>query len=127
MAILCRTAPRTCKLAEIFLTCLRRYSMIQEGYYHLFHEQIATSVYEKNSLTYREAELDSNLRLNPVGGLNKYNGKTFMEGIFLHKTNKDCTALKSSQGCLIIDGKSWDNVEIQMGKSNNIYLKFFRQ
>ena len=49
----------------------QKYSMIQEGEYHLFHEQMATSVYGKNSLTYRVAELDGNLRLNPVGGFNK--------------------------------------------------------
>lgn len=104
-----------------------KYSMIQEGDYRLFHEQMATSVYGKNSLTYRVSELDGNLRLNPEGGINKHNGKTFMEGIFLHRTNKDGTALRSSQGCLIIDGRSWDDVEKQLGKSNNIYLKLFRQ
>lgn len=101
--------------------------MIQEGDYHLFHEQMATSVYGKNSLTYRVSQQDGNLRLNPASGINKYNGKTFMEGIFLHRSNRDGTALKSSQGCLIIDGRNWDSVEKQLGKSNNIYLKLFRQ
>ena len=104
-----------------------KYSMIQDGEYRLFHEQMSTSIYGKGSLTYRISNVDGSLKLLPSGGINKYNGKTYMEAIFLHRTDFDGTARKSSAGCLVIDGRSWGMVESQLSKSNNIYLKLFRK
>ena len=103
-----------------------QYSMIQAGEYKLFHQQMATSVYGRGSLTYRISDFNGNLKISPAGGVNKYNGKTYMEGIFLHRTDLDGTARKSSKGCLVIDGRSWKNVEKQLYKSTNIYLKLSR-
>ena len=33
----------------------------------------------------------------------------------------------ASEGCLVIDGREWKNVERQLGKSKNIYLKLTRK
>ena len=104
-----------------------KYSMIQDGEYRMFHQQMATSAYAKTSLTYRICAPDGNLELNPVGGINKSNGENVMKGIFFHRTNTDGNATHSSVGCLVIDGRSWNNVEKQLGKSNNIYLKLSRE
>lgn len=77
-------------------------------------------------MTYRLSNRDGTTRIKPVGGVNKYNNKSYMEGIFFHRTDNDGTARKSSQGCLVVDGRSWKNVEKQLGKSSNIYLKLSR-
>ena len=103
-----------------------KYSMIQEGEYKLFHQQMSESLYGRGSLTYRLSNRDGTTRIKPVGGVNKYNNKSYMEGIFFHRTDNDGTARKSSKGCLVVDGRSWKNVEKQLGKSSNIYLKLSR-
>ena len=55
------------------------------------------------------------------------NGKTYMEDIFFHRTNWNGKAINSSQGCLIIDARSWRQVEQQLGTSSNIYLLLNRK
>ena len=104
-----------------------KYSMIQEGEYKLFHQQMSESIYGRGSLTYRLSNRDGTTRIKPVGGVNKYNNKSYMEGIFFHRTDNDGTARKSSKGCLVVDGRSWTSIEKQLGKSNNIYLKLSRR
>jgi hypothetical protein len=59
--------------------------------------------------------------------INVANGKTYMEDIFFHRTNKDGMATHSSKGCLIIDARSWRQVEQQLGTSSNIYLLLNRK
>ena len=104
-----------------------KYSMIQDGEYKVFHQQMGKSVYGRDSLTYRISDSKGSLDLLPVGGVNKINGTSVMTEIFLHRTNSDGSATHSSEGCLVIDGRSWRDVEKQLGKSNNIYLKLMRK
>ncbi len=104
-----------------------KYSMIQEGEYKAFHQQMGTSVYGKDSLTYRISDMKGSLDLHPIGGINKYNGTSIMTEIFLHRTDTDDRATRASVGCLVIDGRSWRNVEKQLGKSSNIYIKLTRR
>jgi hypothetical protein len=59
--------------------------------------------------------------------INVANGKTYMEDIFFHRTNWNGKAINSSQGCLIIDARSWRQVEQQLGASSNIYLLLNRK
>ena len=86
-----------------------------------------TSVYGKDSLTYRISDMNGSLDLHPIGGINKYNGTSIMTEIFLHRTDTDGRATRASVGCLVIDGRSWRNVEKQLGKSSNIYIKLTRR
>ena len=104
-----------------------KYSRIDDGEYLLYHQQMATSVYAKDSKTYRIVNRDRSLLIKPYGGYNKINGKTYMEDIFFHRTNKDGMATHSSKGCLIIDARSWRQVEQQLGTSSNIYLLLNRK
>ena len=104
-----------------------KYPMLIDGEYRLFHQQMAESVYGKGSLTYRVSDLYGNLELNPVGGYNKATGAKTMTEIFFHRTNNDGGAKYASVGCLVIDGREWKNVERQLGKSKNIYLKLTRK
>lgn len=69
------------------------------------------------------SDIRGNLELNPVGGYNKATKTTTMIEIFFHRTNSDGGAKYASVGCLVIDGREWKNVEKQLGKSKNIYLK----
>jgi RHS repeat-associated protein len=103
-----------------------KYPMIQEGDYKGKHQQMATSPYAKGSNTYRITNSDGSTRINPEGGTNKSNGKTYMEGVFLHRTDNNGSAGKSSQGCLIIDGRSWPSVQKQLGNSQNIFIRVIR-
>ena len=100
-----------------------KYPMLVDGEYKLFHQQMAESVYGKDLLTYRVSDIRGNLELNPVGGYNKATKTTTMIEIFFHRTNSDGGAKYASVGCLVIDGREWKNVEKQLGKSKNIYLK----
>lgn len=59
--------------------------------------------------------------------INVANGKTYMEDIFFHRINWNGKATNSSQGCLIIDARSWRQVEQQLGTSSNIYLLLNRK
>jgi RHS repeat-associated protein len=103
-----------------------KYSMIEEGDYEGRHQQMATSPYGKGSLTYRIHKLDGSTRINPEGGTNKANGKDYMEGIFLHRTNWDGKATHSSQGCLNIDGRQWKSVEQQLGEISSFRIRVTR-
>jgi len=82
-----------------------KYSMIQDGEYKAFHQQMGTSVYGKDSLTYRISDMKGSLDLHPIGGINKYNGTSIMTEIFLHRTDTDGRATRASVGCLVIDGR----------------------
>ena len=86
---------------------------------------MATSPYGKGSLTYRISNLDGSTNISPVGGLNK-NGKSYMEGIFLHRTNWSGKATRSSQGCLCIDGRQWKGFESQLGKMKSFRIRVTR-
>ena len=107
------------------------YSTLDEGDYRAYYEDMATSVYgesgarKKNietALTYRITQLDGNKTLK-----GKRNGKPVdMTSVFMHRTNWDGNASKSSKGCLVIDGRSWRDVEDQIGKSSKIYIRVIR-
>ena len=104
-----------------------KYSRINDGEYLLYHQQMATSAYAKDSKTYRIVNRDGSPQIKPYGGYNRINGKTYMEAIFFHRTNWSGKATSSSQGCLIIDARFWRQVEQQLGTSSNIYLLLNRK
>ena len=104
-----------------------KYSMLQNGEYRIFHQQMGTSVYGKDSLTYRISDMEGNLDLKPLGGVNKFNNTSIMIEIFMHRTDSNGKAARASKGCLVIDGRSWKDVEKQLGKSSNIYLNLMRK
>ncbi len=103
-----------------------KYSMIEEGDYEGRHQQMATSPYGKGSLTYRIHNLDGSTRIKPEGGINKVNGKDYMEGIFFHRTNWSGKATHSSEGCLNVCGTQWRNVEKQLGKIQSFRIRVVR-
>lgn len=105
------------------------YSMIANGEYKARQRQMSTSPYAKGSLTYLVTLPDDTTKLPVEGGINKINGKNYMEGIFFHRTNWNGNATHSSQGCLIIDAKHWKNgnIENQLGHSQNIYINLQRK
>jgi len=108
-----------------------KYSTLNEGDYLAFYQDMATSVYgekgakEKNiqpALTYRIKTINNNLKLQ-----GKRNNKSVeLTGVFFHRTDWNGNASKSSKGCLIIDGRQWRDVEKQLGKSSNIYIRVTR-
>ena len=102
-----------------------KYSMIEAGDYKGSYQPMATSPYGKGSLTYRISNLDGSTKISPVGGLNK-NGKSYMEGIFLHRTDWSGKATRSSQGCLCIDGRQWKGFESQLGKMKSFRIRVTR-
>ena len=104
-----------------------KYPMIEQGEYLAYHEQMATSVYGKDALTYRISQRNGNLQILPKGGHNKNTGLSYISSVFLHRTNWNGRADKSSKGCLVIDGRSWRSVEKQIEKSKNIYIKLNRK
>ncbi len=105
-----------------------KYSMVASGDYNLSWEQMATSPYGKGSLTYRVRQLYGNAELPIEGGeKNKVTGKSYLGAIFFHRTNWNGGAKYSSQGCLIIDGRQWRNVEKQLEKSKNILMQINRK
>lgn len=105
-----------------------KYSMVKEGDYDLRQEQMQTSPYGKGSLTYRVRQMDGNGQLPIEGGeKNKVTGKSYLADIFFHRTNLNGKATHSSQGCLIIDGRQWRNVEKQLDKSKNMLLRIIRK
>jgi hypothetical protein len=60
---------------------------------------------------------------------NMLNGKTLLSikrAVFLHRTDWNGKANHSSKGCMIIDGRQWRNVETQLKKSSNIFLRINR-
>lgn len=81
-----------------------------------------TQVNSENIQPYRITQLDGNKTLK-----GKRNGKPVdMTSVFMHRTNWDGNASKSSKGCLVIDGRSWRDVENQIGKSSKIYIRVIR-
>ena len=107
------------------------YSMLNAGDYNMAYQDMATSIYgEKGAiakgiapaLTYRITTLDGKTTQNGTK-----NGKeTMMNGVFMHRTDWTGKANVSSKGCMIIDGRQWRNVEKQLQKSSNIYLRINR-
>lgn len=102
------------------------YSMIKAGDYEGRWQQMATSPYGKGSLTYRVYNLDGTTKIKPVGGINKSNNKSYMEAIFLHRTNWSGKATRSSQGCLNVSGKQWKSLEQQLGKISSFRIRIKR-
>ena len=109
-----------------------QYSTLNAGDYLAYYQDMASSVYgtkgalEKGyapALTYRIQTLDKKEILR-----GKKNGQeTLMTAIFMHRTDWNGKASKSSKGCLIIDGRRWREVEKQIGKSHNIYIRVHRK
>lgn len=109
------------------------YSMLNADDYRMFYQDMATSLYgEKGALannppiapalTYRITKLDGNVILEGT----KDGKTTAMTSVFMHRTNWGGDASHSSKGCLIIDGRQWRNVEKQLKKSSNIFLRLIR-
>ena len=109
------------------------YSTLNAGEYKMFYQDMATSVYgEKGALahnppiapalTYRITKPNGNAILDGT----KKGVATTMTEIFMHRTNWDGTANHSSKGCMIIDGRQWRDVEKQLKRSSNIYLRIIR-
>ena len=74
------------------------------------------------ALTYRITKSDGNAILDGrIKGTTKA-----MYSVFLHRTDWNGKANHSSKGCMIIDGRQWRNVETQLKKSSNIFLKINR-
>ena len=108
-----------------------QYSTINEGDYLAYYEDMATSVYgeagalQKGSppaLTYRIQTLEGNTELEGT----RYDKPITMTGVFMHRTNWNGNASKSSKGCLIIDGRDWRKVEKQLRKSSKIHIRIKR-
>ena len=109
------------------------YSTLNAGEYKLFYQDMATSIYgEKGALahnppippalTYRITKSDGNAILDGrIKGTTKA-----MYSVFLHRTDWNGKANHSSKGCMIIDGRQWRNVETQLKKSSNIFLRINR-
>ena len=111
-----------------------KYSMIESGIYHMRQVQMHTSPYRKGSYNYKIERLTDDNSKEPIdhlpiagGGLNKVNGKPYMESIFFHRTNWDGNAENSSQGCLLLDGRYWSSIDQLLQTSQNILLKLNRK
>ena len=107
-----------------------KYSMIAEGDYEGLWQQMGSSPFGKNALTYRLQQLDGNKKIPTQGGeVNKSHPEngSFMTQIFLHRTNWSGKASDPvSEGCLIIDARQWRKVEGQLGKINSFLLQVRR-
>ena len=113
------------------------YSMMEVGDYQMKQEQMATSIYGKNSLTYRIYTNDGNSKIPTANGeINKQhsNQGAYLLSVFMHRTNNDgnaygnpCAGKPVSAACLLIDGRYWSLVEKQLGNSQNIFLHLRRQ
>jgi RHS repeat-associated protein len=111
-----------------------KYSPIEEGDYNAFYQDMATSPYgsKGGTLSYRISKVDGSLVLStkdksPNIDKNSENyGKPIKTGIFFHRTNNNGYAARSSSGCLIVDGRQWKDVEKQLGKSKNIFIRVTR-
>ena len=112
------------------------YSMMEVGDYQMKQEQMATSVYGKNSLTYRIYTNDGNSKIPTANGeINKQhrNQGAYLLSVFMHRTNNDgnaygnpCAGKPVSAACILIDGRYWPSVEKQLGNSQNIFLHLTR-
>ena len=103
-----------------------KYPMIEPGDYYMFQQQMASSPYKEGGNNYRIKTLDGNLNIPPVGGYNKATGLPYMTEVFMHRTNRNGNATKSSAGCLVIDGRQWIDVDRQLGSSKKIFLRLTR-
>ena len=52
--------------------------------------------------------------------------KSTMTSVFMHRTDWNGTANHSSKGCMVIDGRQWRDVQKQLKKSSNIFLRVNR-
>lgn len=96
----------------------------------LQQSQMSTSVYARKTFTYRIRTLGNSKNaylIPPEGGYNIYTREKYMSGVFLHRTNRDGKAANSSKGCLVIDGRRWGEVEVQLKESQKIYLLLNRK
>ena len=113
-----------------------RYSMIAEGDYRLKQEQMATSIFAKEDLTYRIYTLDNSGYLPTADGETNKNNPSqgpIITDVFMHRTNKNGNAIGNpknghpvSAACIVIDARSWRGVERQLGKSQSIFLRLSR-
>lgn len=114
--------------------------MIAEGDYLAKQEQISTSCFAKGSLTYHILRRDDGENPDHLptanGEINKAHPGQGAEiiGAYLHRTNNDGNALGNPAGghpvssaCIVIDGRSWKQVEQQLNKSENIFLRLTRK
>ena len=107
------------------------YSTLDAGVYRAYYQDMATSVYGTvgarkkgypEALTYRIRALQESDNL--WGSNNGH--RVQMKDVFLHRTDWNGSAKSASKGCLIIDGTRWRQVEQQLRKSQNIFIKVFR-
>jgi RHS repeat-associated protein len=113
-----------------------KYTVISEGDYKAQYKDMATSPYgtkrpksegKATSLTYQIFTLDGSDEIPTQGGeINPVHNEPIMDAIFFHRTNWSGKATHSSQGCQIIDGRQWRDVEKQLGKCSNIYFRVRR-
>ena len=103
-----------------------KYAAIDDGEYKMYYQKMSSSIYATDAYTYRISTLQDGLKLPALGGYNKATMKSFIEGVFFHRTNWDGNAKSSSKACIVIDGRQWRRVEKQLGKSKNIFLKIKR-
>lgn len=103
-----------------------KYAAIDDGEYKMYYQKMSSSIYATDAYTYRISTLQGGLKLPALGGYNKATRKSFIEGVFFHRTNWDGNAKSSSKACIVIDGRQWRRVEKQLGKSKNIFLKIKR-
>ncbi len=106
------------------------YPKVAQGEYMLQQSQMSTSVYAGPSFTYRMRTLVNSKNaylIPPEGGYNINTHEKYISGVFLHRTNWDGKAANSSKGCLVIDGRRWGEVEVQLKVSQKIYLLLNRK
>jgi len=106
------------------------YSTLNEGDYQAYYQDMASSVYGtagakakgiSTALTYRLKSIDG----KPLRGT-KNDQNVTMDGVFFHRTDWNGKATNTSKGCPTVDGRSWRNVEKQLGKSMNIRIRISR-
>ncbi|MCK9312183.1 MAG: hypothetical protein M0P26_07895 [Bacteroidales bacterium] len=106
------------------------YVPIEEGDYKAYYQNMTRSPYgsKGGSLSYRVSNEDGTLILPTKDGAknNANEGKPIKTEIFLHRTNNNGDARHSSTGCPNIDGRQWRNVEKQLEKSTNIFIRITR-
>lgn len=78
------------------------------------------------SYIYNQAGRITKLDGNEILDGTKKGQKTEMTSVFMHRTDWNGIANHSSKGCMIFDGRQWRNVEKQLKKSSNIFLRVNR-
>jgi len=93
-------------------------TVLNEGMYDARQEQMQTSPYGKDAITYRLSQNGSDVLKGIFDGKEKK-----MTGVFFHRTNWDGKAggkdksgntVMVSSGCPVIDGRQWKAVEKQL-------------